>query len=307
MDKDYGEDELGCAEMSGEELSEIVNARPGRYPRELVEGARAELERREREGVRADADAQPVTAQPLTAGPLAPPPPGPAPDGKLYSAGQITLATFLGAPLAGGLFLARNYQVLGQGAAAWRALAVGIGATAALLALALLLPENFPSAGLPAGSCIAMYCYAKQWRGGAIDAHLKAGAENGPWALVVAVGIGCAVLVFGLLVAAAVTFDLGAPEDFRDMPVAHVRVSQAGEVELDGTVVTRGQLRAALNRVRDAGGGVMYYRERWDEPPSAEAVKALEVIRAAGLPVRVSSKPDFSDYIGPDGVPVPAR
>ena len=91
------------------------------------------------------------------------------------------------------------------------------------------------------------------------------------------------------------------------MPVARVRVSQEGQIEMNGVKLTPEQLRSALAKLKDNGGGVMYYRERWNEPPSPEAAKAFEVIREVGLPFQMSSKPDFSDYIGPDGVPVPIR
>lgn len=302
MEQDYTEGRLDCSEMSDDELSEIVNAMSGRYSQELVDGAKDELRGREHHKARVESEPQVVTFE----APV-PVPPGDAPNGKLYSTGQITLAAFLGAPLAGCLLLARNYQVLGKGAAAWQPLVVGGVSTTVLFVLALLLPENVPGAGLSAGGCIGMYYYAKQWREGAIDAHLKAGAEQGSWALVVVLGLGCSVILLGLLFASGVAFDLGASPGERDMPVVHVRVSQAGEIELDGTIVTRGQLRTALAKMKAAGGGVMYYRERWNEPPSAEAAKAFEVIRAAGLPVQMSSKPDFSDYIGPDGVPIPLR
>ena len=68
---------------------------------------------------------------------------------KLFSAGQITLATFLGAPIAGCLLLARNYRELGNGAAAWQSLVAGIVSTILLFLIAFWLPENFPNMVLP--------------------------------------------------------------------------------------------------------------------------------------------------------------
>lgn len=304
MDKDHPEGNLDFSEMSDDEPSEIVEARPGRYPQEAVEGAKGESESRVHDEARAGGERQ---AETVAGAPHVPP--TQLSGGRLFSTGQITLATFLGAPLAGCLLLARNYQLLGKGAAAWQPLLIGVVTTAVLFTLALLLPENVPGLALSGGSCIGMHYYAKQWEGGAIEAHLKSGARQGSWAAAVALGIGCSVVLIGLLIAAALTFDVGpAPEgERRDMPVARVRVSQAGQVEMNGVKLTPEQLRKALAGLRDEGGGVMYYRERWDEPPSAEAAKAFEVIIEAGLPVRMSSKPDFSDYIGPDGVPVPIR
>lgn len=329
MDTDYREGDFDCSEMSDEELSEIVDARPGRYAQGLVEGAKGELGNRARGVARGEGERQhdaragggrhdlAAESQPLLppAQPPFPPARLPAPptqlsDGRLYSNGQIALATCLGAPLAGCLLLARNHQVLGKGAAAWQPVVIGLVTTAVLIALGLLLPENVPGVGFSFGSCFGMYYYAKQWQGGAIEAHLNAGAPRGSWGAVVAVGLGCSVVLIGLIIAAVLTFGVGAaPEEVgpREMPVARVRVSQAGQVEMNGVKLTREQLRSALTRLRADGGGVWYYRERWTEPPSEEAAKALEVITEAGLPIRMSSRPDFSDYIGPDGVPVPAR
>ena len=312
---------MDFSEMSDEELSEIVDARPGRYARELVEGAKGELEDRahgvvrgegaRHQDARAESDRRVVTAEWQ---PPVPPaqPPVPATqlsDGRLFSTGQITLATFLGAPLAGCLLLARNHQVLGKGAAAWQPIVIGIVATSLLAILGLMLPENVPGVGFSFGSSFGMYYYAKQWQGGAIEAHLKAGAPQGSWWAAVVIGLGCSVILIGLLIAAVLTLGIGAePEgEARDMPVARVRVSQAGEIEMNGVKLTREQLRSALAKHKENGGGVMYYREKWNEPPSEEAAKAFEVVMGAELPIRMSSKPDFSDYIGPDGVPVPSR
>jgi hypothetical protein len=314
--------------MSDEELSEIVDARPGRYAQELVDGAKGELENRahgvargegdRRHDARSESDLRVATdvSQPPVPS-TQPPVPSTQPpitptqlyDGRLFSNGQITLATFLGAPLAGCLLLARNHQVLGKGASAWQPLVIGLVTTTLLLILGLLLPENVPGPGLSIGSCIGMYYYAKQWQGGAIEAHLKAGAPQGSWWAAVVIGLGCSVILVGLLIAAVLTFGIGAePEgEAPAMPVARVRVSQAGQIEMNGVKLTREQLRSALTKLKADGGGVMYYRERWNEPPSEEAAKAFEVITEAGLPIRMSSKPDFSDYIGPDGVPAPSR
>ncbi len=76
--------------------------------------------------------------------------------GNLFSVGQITLATFLGMPIAGCLLLARNYRELGNGGAAWQSLAAGIASTILLLLIAFWLPENFPNMALPVAYCFGM-------------------------------------------------------------------------------------------------------------------------------------------------------
>lgn len=302
MSENFSNDELDFREMLDDELVEIVNAAPGRYTQRVVEGAKNELKKRE------DVRARPQGNPQFTPGEA--PPPVPlvnAPDGKLFSLGQITLATFLGAPVAGSLLVARNYEALENRGAAWRSLAAGIGATILLAVIGFLLPENTPGTGLSIGSCVAAYMTAKSYQGDTIDRHLNAGGRQGSWGLTVGLGLLCGTILLGLIIAVAVAVEFAAPADLQDAPIVKVRVSQAGEVELDGRRVTPERLRAALVTLKEDDGRVWYYRERTWEPMSAEASKVFEIIVDAGVPIRQSSKPDFSDYIDSEGRSVPSR
>jgi len=157
---------------------------------------------------------------------------------KLFSTGQIALASFLGAPIAGCLLVAKNYRVLGKARSAWQPLIVGVASTILLLTLALFLPEGFPNYGLPAVSCLGMYFYAKHQSGDAIDYHLNAGGRKGSWWVPIVVSLGCAVIILILFIAVAITFDIELPEEETNRPVAKVEVSQARQIELNGTKVT---------------------------------------------------------------------
>ncbi len=84
--------------------------------------------------------------------------------GRLFSVGQITLATFLGMPIAGCLLLAQNYRELGKGGVAWQSLAAGVASTILLLLIAFFLPENFPNMALPVAYCIGMQQLVKYLR-----------------------------------------------------------------------------------------------------------------------------------------------
>ena len=204
----------------------------------------------------------------LSAAAAVPPPVSPedVPGGKLFSAGQITLATFLGAPLAGCLLLVKNFRALGKGGAAWQPLVVGIASTTLLIILGFILPEKFPGAGLAAGGCFGIYYYAKQVQGGVIENHLKAGGRQGSWLSAIAVGVVCAVVLFALIVALAITFDLGPPLDEQAMPIAKIRVSRAGQIEPNGNQVNREQLRAALADLKDDGEGCGTTGRGWTSP-----------------------------------------
>lgn len=119
--------------------------------------------------------------------------------GKLFSVGQITLATFLGAPIAGCLLLAKNYRVLGRTGAAWQSLWWGAISTSLILLISFWLPENFPNMVLPVAYCFGMRQFATYSQGDALSNHLQAGGRIGSWAVTVSLGIGCLLLIVGLI------------------------------------------------------------------------------------------------------------
>ncbi|HEY1242136.1 MAG TPA: hypothetical protein VGF16_16345 [Bryobacteraceae bacterium] len=81
--------------------------------------------------------------------------------------------------------------------------------------------------------------------------------------------------------------------------VLKVSVLADGAVLLDGKPVTLSELAQAMDAVSDRASVVWYYRENAssDGPPSGLEVMKLIVERR--MPVRLSSKPDFSDAVTP--------
>jgi hypothetical protein len=69
------------------------------------------------------------------------PPHGPPPP-RLFTPSAIAVGTFLGTALTGALLFAWNQGKLGRGSEAWITVAVGVGVTAAVFALALVLPDS---------------------------------------------------------------------------------------------------------------------------------------------------------------------
>jgi hypothetical protein len=86
-------------------------------------------------------------------------------------------------------------------------------------------------------------------------------------------------------------------------PVVKLRVYKDGRVTLDDHPATMSEVRDALDRLRSERGSVLYYREAGQEEPPPVAMEVMHAIVEARLPVRLSSRPDFSDAIGPDGIP----
>lgn len=213
MNEDYSEVGPDFSQMSRDELYEIINSAVGVYRQRVIDGAKNELLRRELEGEPVESDRHVMDGEVRPPVPnewgQPPVPPAIVPDGRLYSAWQIALATWLGSPVAGCLLLARNYEVLEKKRAAWQTLMAGVAATALLFAIIFVLPENFSSGRCfaPVGG-IAMYQIAMQLQGTAIEEHLKAGGEKGSWPVTIFVGIVVAVIVLVLLVAVSMSLSM---------------------------------------------------------------------------------------------------
>ena len=122
--------------------------------------------------------------------------------GKLYSLGQIMLATFLGAPLAGSLLVAQNYRVLQKSNAAWRAITCGLVSTILLLIVSLLLPERFPNSLLPVIYCFAMRQLVSYLQGEAIVRHFSLGGAKGSWLITIVFGIASLLVLCAFVFAA---------------------------------------------------------------------------------------------------------
>jgi O-antigen/teichoic acid export membrane protein len=115
--------------------------------------------------------------------------PEPQPSARLFTPAQIGLATFLGAPLAAGWLMARNYRALEEKKKEKRCLIYATLGTTAVMALAFVLPDNFPNTALPIGYTIGIVQIAKQVQGPMIDAHLARGGSAGSWWATVGIGL----------------------------------------------------------------------------------------------------------------------
>lgn len=120
----------------------------------------------------------------------------PAPAYALFPPNAATLATFLGAPIAGAVVLAMNYRRLGRSSAALRAVLWGLLATAALIGLGFVLADRSPAFLVALIPVAIMAQLAKTLQGEAFEQHKQAGGKVASmWK---AAGIGLVSLV-GLL------------------------------------------------------------------------------------------------------------
>ena len=86
-----------------------------------------------------------------------------------------------------------------------------------------------------------------------------------------------------------------------DAPTLKIAVMSDGRITVDGSPTTLDSLRVSLKQLADQKGVVWYYREAGHAEPPPEAVEVMQSVIENRLPIRLSSRPDFSDAIGPDG------
>lgn len=110
--------------------------------------------------------------------------------------------------------------------------------------------------------------------------------------------------LFALLLATLAPFSLSGAEGTQKV-VLKVTVLASGRIFLDGKESNLKAVDEAFKKLKGRKGSVWYYREAGNEEPPPEAMKVMELMVNHRLPVSLSSKPDFSDYIDQDGVSHP--
>jgi hypothetical protein len=88
-------------------------------------------------------------------------------------------------------------------------------------------------------------------------------------------------------------------------PIGRIAISAKGTVSFDGTAVSLDGLKPKLAALKSRGGIVWYYREAPVGPPPANAMDVMKLIMHYQLPISMSSKPDYSDEVMPDGTSRP--
>ncbi|MCA9730549.1 MAG: hypothetical protein H6696_12195 [Deferribacteres bacterium] len=80
-----------------------------------------------------------------------------------------------------------------------------------------------------------------------------------------------------------------------------ISVLQSGSILLNGKESTLEQVEQELIELKARKGSVWYYREVGQEEPPNEAMEVIKLIAENDLPITLSSRPDFSDYIDENG------
>jgi hypothetical protein len=143
------------------------------------------------------------------AAPHASPQMGPAPPGvALYTSGHVALAAFLGTALGGAIVLGINEHRLGRKHAVLPTIGLGVLASAALMGLAFVLPDSFPSAPLPLATVVALHAIARARQGAALHLHLGAGGKKASGWAAAGIGLLCLLIVLVPTVVIAVVIEL---------------------------------------------------------------------------------------------------
>jgi hypothetical protein len=88
-------------------------------------------------------------------------------------------------------------------------------------------------------------------------------------------------------------------------PIGKIAVTAPGVVSFDGAAITLDGLKSKLVDLKKRNGVIWYYREAAGSAPSAQATEVLKLIAASRLPISLSTKPDYSDVVLPDGTTRP--
>jgi len=84
-------------------------------------------------------------------------------------------------------------------------------------------------------------------------------------------------------------------------PVARVSALASGRLLLNGSPAELAVIEAEFQRIQKSHGAVWYYRENPQADPSPQAMAVIELVVQYGLPISMSGKPDFTDYIDGNG------
>jgi hypothetical protein len=106
-----------------------------------------------------------------------------------------------------------------------------------------------------------------------------------------------------LLAAIAAAGSLMAAEPI----VAKVSALSSGSLLLNGKQVDLKSIETELGKLKAAKGEVWYYRENPQSEPHPNAMAVIQLVVKHQLPISMSTKPDFSDYVDRDGRSKPRR
>jgi hypothetical protein len=87
-------------------------------------------------------------------------------------------------------------------------------------------------------------------------------------------------------------------------PILKIAVMADGSITADGFPITVESLQQTLRTLVERKGMVWYYREACQDKAPPQAMQVMRAIAENKLPIRLSTRPDYSNSVGEDGKPV---
>lgn len=100
---------------------------------------------------------------------------------------------------------------------------------------------------------------------------------------------------------------IGTQKNSPETPATRISVLASGKILLDGAETSIAEVKRALEKVKAKRGMVWYYRESGKGEPPVQAIEAFKLIVESKLPISLSTKPDFSDYVDEKGQSLPRK
>jgi hypothetical protein len=94
-----------------------------------------------------------------------------------------------------------------------------------------------------------------------------------------------------------ITFD-------RNAPILKIAVMATGVITADGLPTSLESLRVSISSIAQRKGMVWYYREAAQTAAPPQSAEIVKLIIEHRVPVRFSTRPDYSDSVGRDGKPI---
>jgi biopolymer transport protein ExbD len=89
--------------------------------------------------------------------------------------------------------------------------------------------------------------------------------------------------------------------------VLKIAITESGQISANGRPTTIEALSPMLRELARNKGEVWYYRQKPEADPHPNAMKVLKAIVDQNLPIRLSTKPDYSDSVDDKGRSVPRK
>jgi biopolymer transport protein ExbD len=110
---------------------------------------------------------------------------------------------------------------------------------------------------------------------------------------------------FTRIVSAAAILAFTFPLIADSRKVLKVAITAGGQITADGRPTTVEALIPMLRELAKNKGEVWYYREAPEADPHPNAMKVLEAVVDQDLPIVLSTKPDYSDFVDDKGRSIP--